>query len=291
MEKPLAWTTRMYADISCSDKPAASQRLQRAQGSARLVLHSKDGATRLAELYQSGCAKIRLPAKLAPDAAQEAIIINTAGGLTGGDVFETEITVTERASAVLTTQACERVYRSTGDDARVSTRLHVGADARLAWLPQETILFNEGRLARSLDVDLAESGELLAVEAVLFGRKAMNETVQSGLLRDRWRIRRDGRLIFADDIRLEGNIAGMLTRPAILDGSMAMATVLLVGYNADTHLDAVRDALGENGGATAFDGKLVARLVAADSLTLRRHLEPALSVLMRGRALPKVWQI
>ncbi|MGC4025448.1 MAG: urease accessory protein UreD [Mesorhizobium sp.] len=265
--------------------------MQRAEGRARLVLHRKAGATRICELFQSGCAKLRLPSKPEPHAPQEAILINTAGGLTGGDRIETEIVATNFADAIVTTQACERVYRSTGDTATVTTRLTVEENARLAWLPQETILFNEGRLARSLDVDLEGNAELLVVEAVLFGRKAMNETVRSGAFRDRWRIRRDGKLIFADDARLEGNIAEKLARPCLLGGHMAMATLLLVADDTEHLLEPVREAIGDQGGATAFEGKLVARLTAPDSLSLRRHLEPALTILMRGRTLPKVWQI
>lgn len=280
----------MYADISCSETPAG-QRLQRAEGHARLALRRKDGATRVHELFQSGCAKLRLPAKLSAGDPQEAILINTAGGLTGGDRITTEIRAGKATDATVTTQACERIYRSTGDTAQVATRLTIEADARLAWLPQETILFNEARLARSLEADLAPTAELLAVEAVLFGRKAMNETVRAGAFRDRWRIRRDGRLVLADDIRMEGDIAALLARPCLMGGHMAAATLLLVCDNADELLDPVRDALGETGGATAFDGKLVARITAPDSLTLRRVLEPALTILMRGRALPKVWKL
>jgi len=243
------------------------------------------------ELFQSGCAKLRLPSRLEPHAPQEAILINTAGGLTGGDRIETEIIAGSNSDTIVTTQACERIYRSTGDLATVTTRLTVEENARLAWLPQETILFNEGRLARSLDVELRGNAELLAVEAVLFGRKAMDETVRSGAFHDRWRICRDGKLIFADDVRLDGNIAEKLTRPCFFGGHMAMATLLLIGDDTEHLLEPVREAIGELGGATAFEGKLVARLTAPDSLALRRHLEPALAILMRGRALPKVWQI
>ena len=35
----------------------------------------------------------------------------------------------------------------------MDVRLEVGDGARLAWLPQETILFDRARLARRIDVD------------------------------------------------------------------------------------------------------------------------------------------
>ncbi|TWG97014.1 urease accessory protein [Mesorhizobium sp. J18] len=125
----------------------------------------------------------------------------------------------------------------------------------------------------------------------MFGREAMGETVRTGLIHDRWRIRRDGRLLFADDLRFDGEIAAMAQHPATLGGKRAMATILLVSSEGDRLLAPLREAIGEAGGASAWDGKLLARIAAADSLSLRRSLIPALTILLDGRALPKVWQI
>lgn len=280
----------MYADISCFDVRKAPLRLERAQGVARLAFRQRDGATRLATLYQEGCAKVRLPRPL-PGAQPEAILINTAGGLTGGDRLTFEVVAGPASSATITTQACERIYRSTGEDTVVVNRLAAEAGARLAWLPQETILFDGGRLVRRLEVDLAEGAELLAVEAVLFGRAAMGEVVRSGALRDRWRVRCNEKLIFADDFHLEGDIAGRLAARATLGGHRAMATVLAVCPEAEERIDRVRDIIGSHGGASAWGGKLVVRLLAEDSLALRHRLEPLLSFLLADRPLPKVWQL
>lgn len=281
----------MYVDTSCSDTGVfPADRMQRAEGRLRLAFRRRAGATRIAEMFQEGCGKARLPRMAAGDTPQ-AVLINTAGGLTGGDRFDIEAAVGEGGAAIVTTQACERIYRSTGDAARVSARLRVGADARLGWLPQETILFDGGRLERKIEVEIEQGGELLAVEAVLFGRAAMGETVRRGSLHDRWRIRCSGRLVFADDLRFDGDIAGQLVRPAVLAGGKAMATVVHVAADAERHLGAVREAIGDAGGASAWGGKLVARMVAGEGLELRRGLEPVLSILMDGQALPKVWQL
>ncbi|MFC2250930.1 urease accessory protein UreD [Labrys portucalensis] len=280
----------MYADISCFDVRKAPLRLERAEGVARLAFRQRDGATRLATLYQEGCAKIRLP-RPPPGAQPEAILINTAGGLTGGDRLAFEVVAGAASSATITTQACERIYRSTGEDAVVVNRLTAEAGSRLAWLPQETILFDGGRLVRRLEVDLAEGAQLLAVEAVLFGRAAMGEVLRSGALRDRWRVRSNGKLIFADDFRIDGDIAKRLAAPATLGGHRAMATMLAVCPEPEERIETVRDIIGSHGGASAWDGKLVVRLLAEDSLSLRHRLEPLLSFLLVDRPLPKVWQL
>ncbi len=280
----------MYADTSCSDLRRAPLRLERAEGVMRLAFRRRAGATRLETLYQEGRAKARLPRPL-PGAEPEAILINTAGGLAGGDRLSFEVVAGPASSATITTQACERIYRSLGEDAVVANRLVVEAGARLAWLPQETILFDGGRLVRRLEVDLGYGAELLAVEAVLFGRAAMGEIVRSGLLRDRWRIRRDGRLIFAEDLRIEGNIAERLAAAVALGGHRAMATVLAVCPEPEERIERVREIIGSHGGASAWAGKLVVRVVAEDGLSLRHRLEPVLAYLLAGRPLPKVWHL
>ncbi|MCO5089799.1 urease accessory protein UreD [Bosea sp. (in: a-proteobacteria)] len=269
---------------------AAPMRMQRAQGQASVSFRSRDGLTCLDRLFQEGCAKLRFPRPLGGDDPQ-AILINTSGGLTGGDRFGVDVSLTEGAAACITTQACERIYRSTGADAVVSNRLRLSAGARLAWLPQETILFDGGRLSRSLDVDLAGDAELVAVEAVLFGRQAMGETLRSGHLHDRWRIRRDGRLVFADDLRVEGDIAARLAPQPAMAGGRAMATVLFVGAAPERFLDRARCLIGPNGGASTWNGKLLARLVEETGLALRRRLEPLLTLLTGGRPLPRLWQL
>lgn len=279
----------MYVDTSCFDGRAPA-RLQRAEGRARVAFRLRSGATRLETLFQEGCAKIRLPRPLA-GAPPEAVLINTAGGLTGGDRLATEVEVGPDAAATITTQACERIYRSTGDRAEATNVLRVGAGARLAWLPQETILFDGGRLSRRLEVELEGDAKLVAVEAVLFGRAAMGETVRSGFLQDRWRIRRDGRLIFADDFRVEGDVAARLAAPTALGGRLAVATVLYAGAQAEPLLEPARAVIGADGGASAWCGRLVARLAAETGLALRRRLEPLLALLLHGRPLPRVWQV
>lgn len=280
----------IYADTLCRDGMSPPMpRRQRARGHSRIVLRPREGRTVLRTLYQDGSSKIRLP-RLA-GGPLEAVLINTAGGVTGGDRFAAEVVLEAGSHAVLTTQACERVYRSAGGTAEVTNRLEVGAGARLDWLPQETILFDGGRLSRRLDAELAEGSELLAVETTIFGRTAMGESVRTGSFRDRWRIRRQGRLLFADDLRLEGEIAGLIARPAVLDGNAAMATVLLVSEGGERLLDAVRSLIGEAGGASFWNGRLLARVTAPDGFLLRRILIPVLGVLMPGRSLPKVWQL
>lgn len=263
---------------------------QRAKGSARLQTKSVNDSTRIDVFYQEGAGKIRLPESF--DGSMEAVLINTSGGLTGGDRVDWAISAGAGTDVTVTTQACERIYRSSGGEARVSARLDVGAGAALHWLPQETILFDRGALVRTLEADIAEDGELIALEAILLGRKAMGEAVKTGSLRDRWRIRRNGRLVHAEDLAMTGEITSIAGRGATLSANLAFATLLYVGDRAEAIMPRLHALLHDSlAGASSWNGKLVARLVAEDGFALRKILVPAISLLRNGKPPPKVWSI
>jgi urease accessory protein len=256
--------------------------LQRSVGKLALEIGVGGAVKRMRE---EGCAKLRLPTRVVGQ-APEAIIINTSGGLAGGDRFELKAEVT--SDLCLTTQAAEKIYRSLGQKTQVSTRL-VGRDkARLLWLPQETILFDGARLERSLEVELHRGAALLAIETVILGRRAMGESLTDFFFHDRWRIRRDGRLVFADDVRLDPT---RVQGRAALNGVTAFATLVFAGSTAEGFLEPLREIIAEYGGVSAWDGKLVARLVGVDGFDLRKTLIPALTLLAAPNELPKVWTL
>ncbi|AJY44505.1 urease accessory protein UreD [Martelella endophytica] len=263
---------------------------QRTFGRGEVKAKYSRGRTRLDELYQDGAAKIRIPESF--DGRMEAVLINTSGGLTGGDRLQWVMAAEAGTALTVTTQACEKIYKSDSGPASIDTELRVEGSARLDWLPQETILFDDASLNRRLDVDLAEDAEFLAIEAVLLGRKAMGEAVRYGNFRDRWRVRRSGTLIHAEDVRMTGDIENLVAQTAVLGGDVAFATLLYFGPRAEALMPKVREALGTAAaGASEWNGKLVARIVAADGYALRKSLIPALRVLRDGENLPKVWHL
>jgi len=278
--------------MSAVPVPSAPLAFERNRGRVALTAKLHGTRTRLQDLFQEGSGKIKLP-NVAPGAPLEAVLINTGGGLTGGDRFAAEIAIGAGASAVATTQACEKIYRSAGGRAEIATHLRLAAGASLAWLPQETIVYDGGAFTRTLAADIAATSRLLAVEAIVLGRTARGETVTAGALGERWRIRRDGRLVYADGFALEGAIEASMRGRALGNGARAFATILDVAPDAALRLDAVRaaiDAAGEGieAGASAWDGLLAVRLLAADGTALRRTLVMILTEMM-GRALPRVW--
>jgi urease accessory protein len=262
----------------------------RARGGVRVRFARAGGRTVRTELAESGGFRARFPNTFNPSC--EAVLINTGGGMTGGDALATCITVEAGAAAVVTTQAAEKIYRSQGPATEVSTRLEIGAGAALHWLPQEAILFGQAHLRRHLEAAMAPDATLIACESVYFGRSAMGEVLDEAILRDRWRIRRGGRLIFAEDVRLEGRVAEILSRSAIAGGARAVATVLLVAPGAPERLDEARAALVEavsECGVSGFDGMLIARFLCPDAAALRADLARFI-ITLTGAALPRSWQ-
>ena len=260
----------------------------RATGRIALSVAASGVGSRPARVHESGSLRVRFPHR--DGQALDAVIVNTAGGMTGGDRFDLDINVAAGAQVSVTTAAAEKIYRSLGPETVLAVKLAVGPGGTLAWLPQETILFDRSHLRRKIDVDLAPNASLLVAEASIFGRSAMGETVVSGCFFDCWRIRVGGSLIFANSVRLEGGIAQSLAERAVAAGGAAVASVVRFP-GSEENVAAVRamqqDFTGEVG-VSAWNGLVAVRCVAADGAALRRDLTRVLAAL-GAEPLPRLW--
>lgn len=263
------------------------QQYQRSQGEACLYVKNIAQKTHIDRLYQQGCAKLRVPTPRSK--GLEAIMINSSGGMTGGDRLKWCFKARDDTALTITTQACERIYAALSDIAITDVELDVGPHAKIAWLPQETLVFNDGAFSRNLEVDMAQSSELLLVEPVIFGRQAMGEHVETGLFKDRWRIRQNGQLIHAEQALFKGSIANDLQRKALGNGALAFATILLIAPHAEALLSRTHALIGGYGSASFWNGKLLARIAAPSAYQLRRTLTPLIHFLNHDTPLPKIW--
>jgi urease accessory protein len=261
----------------------------RSFGRIALSVAATDGASRRQRVHEAGALRVRFP-NVPDNGTLDAVIVNTAGGMAGGDRFDIDVAVGTGGRLTVTTAAAEKVYRSLGPDTRIGVKLHVGASAALAWLPQETILFDQVRLRRAIDVELAPGANLLLAEGVVFGRSAMGEIVTKGHFSDHWRVRRDGALVFAESLRLDGAIARQLEKRAVAGTGVAIGSVLKLPADERT-VAAVRalekDFAGDVG-ISAWNGLAVARLVAPDGAALHHDLVGVLTAL-GDMPLPRLW--
>ena len=272
-------------------------RLERSSGRVKLSFKSSPKGTALDELYQQGCCKVRFPHT--HGGAKEAVLLNTSGGLTDGDSLTNEIRWRRGTQATVTTQAAERVYRAASPDvARVATRIAIEDDCSACWLPQETIVFDGARLARTLEIEMTSNSRLVALESTVYGRREMGETVEHGRISDRWRIVIDGRLAFADSFLVDdqhtGHIGNFLNQAAVANSAHCNATLVVTTNDCDKIVEHARELVTPAGctiGATGLDRLVVLRVLARDSQAMRTAVGKLVSSLrdMPGNQLPRVW--
>jgi urease accessory protein len=261
----------------------------RAEGRLALTVAAAPSGTVRGRVYEAGALRLRFP-NSEPGAPLEAVIINTAGGMTGGDRADVDIKVGAAARLTVTTAAAEKIYRSLGPPTEISVKLDVGPNGALGWLPQATIVFDHMRLRRTIDVTLARNASLLLAEATVFGRSAMGENIRDGELFDRRRVRIDGALVFAETIGFDGDIAQRLTERAVANDGVAIASVVKApaGDECAAAVRSIKDSFAGEVGISAWNGLAVARLVAPNDVSLQRDLVRVLDVL-GAKPLPRLW--
>jgi urease accessory protein len=261
---------------------------QRARAEARASFARVGARTEPARLFETGGLRWRFPRSSNPC---EAAIVNTGGGVAGGDSYSISLALGEGAEVEATTPSAERIYRSDGPPASIATRLTLMPGARLFWLPQETLLFEGARLERRLEVETSGEAEFLIAETLVFGRLAMGEIRIDASVRDSWRVRREGQLVFADETRID-HAGPTLERKAVGAGARALSTIVAAAPNIEAHLPDLRAALegpgsGVDGGASALDGLIVVRLLAASFDQLGAAL--VASIVALGGRKPRLW--
>ena len=282
-----------------------------AGGVAEVSFRRRGNQTVLAHLFQQAPLRVLFPRSEEP-AAPLAALVCTSGGLVGGDALGVRIRVERDASAVVMTQAAERIYRSTGGTCRVHTTLAVQEGARLDYLPHETIVFQAARLHRTTVIELVLGCQVLACGMLVFGRTASGESFNRGSIRDAWEIRRDGRLLWADALLIDGlgdelgdvDLKKRIAPAACLGGAVAVATAIFAGEDAATQLALARALLEEHtcdddtvrSGATVVAGLIIVRWLGADAHRLRAAFGAFLAdfrhrVGGRGPTLPRLWSV
>jgi urease accessory protein len=261
----------------------------RAVGRASLAVAATEGGTVRTHVHEAGSLRLRFPNGQV-DGTLDAVIVNTAGGMTGGDRFDFDIKVGAEAKLAVTTAAAEKIYRSLGPLTEIAVKLGVGRGGKLIWLPQETILFDQIRLQRTIDVTMASGAGLLLSEATVFGRGAMGEAVHEGHFFDRRRVRVDGRLVFAETIGLDGNITQRLAQRAVTRAGVAIGSVLKIPVSdQDTAaMRSIQDSCVGEVGISIWNGFALARLVARDGATLHHDLGNVLEG-FGVHPLPRLW--
>ncbi|MEP2781391.1 MAG: urease accessory protein UreD [Pseudoruegeria sp.] len=266
-------------------------KMQRAAGKAAVGMSMRGGRVCLDDLHQSGCAKVFLPQIHQP--VPEVVFLNTAGGITGGDRLNYTLNVGAGAQVTGTTQTAERAYKSCGGTGEISVNLSVADGARLDWLPQETILFDESNVSRRSEVQLHGSASVLMVETVILGRMAMGEALNDLSFFDARHVLRDGVPVFIEPLKITGETLRARSGAAMFGEATALSTIAFVAQGAEDVAATLRDLDNDPAVSVAvsgWNGKTVLRLMAKDGWPLRLAVARIVTQL-RGAPMPRVWQM
>jgi urease accessory protein len=259
-------------DVS-TDRPSDKD-LQRAEGCGRIIVSVSENDTRIVDIFQRSPIRIMVP-RVDDGALKEIVFVNIAGGVAGGDRLESGVTALANACIAVTSQAAEKVYRALNEPAHILTKLKACATAKLAWLPQETIIFNRGRVSRQTEIEVSSGCEVLALEWLVLGRAAQGEKMVGGHITDSWRVRKDGRLIWADTFRVTDEMFPQLHRKALLSDCKAFATLVYFGPDLEARLELLRNIASPiacHCAPTSVCGLIIVRFAASDSFDLRGAL-------------------
>ena len=292
----LTEVTSAIDTLAQGTKDSSDKRLQRAEGTCRIVLGGSEKGTRIMDVYQESPTRVLFP-QTGDGRAPEAVLVNTSGGVAGGDRLHSTVTALNEAAIAITTQAAEKIYGAINESAHITTALNVRDAAKVAWLPQETIVFNRARVRRETHIEVSSGTQLLALEWMVLGRAAHGEKVSAGSISDSFRVRKNGRLVWADTFLVGDDAFSHISRKALLSDSTALATLLYFGPDLEVLLQLIRDVCSSlvfHCGATLVSGLLVARMAANCSFDLKTGLRNLLQALANRFApgpfrVPKMW--
>jgi urease accessory protein len=253
----------MSAAASASEQKARyGLQTIRAVGGLALSTHADGAVSALSTLHEYGGYRIKCPSPRA--SVLEAVMINTGGGVVGGDRISIAATALAGSRLSLTTATAERLYRATGTPTSIEVTLTSEDDATLVWLPQSSIVYADAAVQRRITAEMTGSARLLIAETTGYGRTASGEAMHAGAFNDQWRIMRDGRLVFADATRLSGNVAATLARSAVAGGASITSLLICVAPDVEQRRDSVRTALSGHtvlSGVSTWNGVLTVRLL------------------------------
>jgi urease accessory protein len=252
----------------------------------------RDGpTTRL--VRRTHCGPLRVQKALYPEgpAACHVIVVHPPGGVVGGDRLEIDVDAGPACSVLATSPGAAKWYRANGRVSQQAVRLRIAAGAAIEWLPQETIFYDAASVDLEHDVDLAAGSVYIGSEVLCFGRVAAGEVFTRGWIRQRTRIRQEGRLLWWEQ--------GILTPDGIasplgMRGHAVCATLLAVGRPVPAALQAHVRALDPQLASSQVKSVFVARYLGDDGEAARAVMAQVWALLRphlldRPACPPRIW--
>jgi len=259
--------------------------------SLRLAFARDGDCTRLVRREHRG--PLRVQKALYPEGpgACHVIVVHPPGGIVGGDRLDIGLDLPAGCHVLATSPGATKWYRANGRTSRQDVRLAAGTGAAIEWLPQETIFYDGADVETTLDVDLAPGAVYIGTDTLCFGRQAAGERFGRGRIRQRTRIRIDGRPVWWE----QGDATpAALASPLGLDGHSVCATLVAVGRPAPAALLAALRAVDPLLAVSQLKQVCVARWIGDDGERARAALTGAWRLLRphlldRPACIPRIW--
>ena len=256
---------------------------QRAKGKLKISFMNSNDETSIHDLYQSGALKVLIPKSKSKYA--EAVLINTGGGIVGGDNLSIEVEAAKKTNTWITTQASEKVYKSSSEQSILNTKVTLEDNSTLFWCPKETILFHNSKLIRNLDFDIKSSSKLLIIENIVFGRLASGELNADCFFSDHWRIKRDEKLIFAENFLFEDKKT--MYRKTNLGDYRSLLNIVYVSKDSNNYLNKMRNIISAGnifGEASCWNDFIYLRALANNTVEFKKTIEEILILLVGDKS-------
>jgi len=253
-------------------------------GALQIEVALKDGETRVTESYAHA------PLHYLPPSYRDQVplltIVNSSGGVLGGDRLDMAIRLGPGATLSVRPQAATKVYRSDRGTAYSGCRFTLGAGARLDYLADEIIPFAGSDYTQTTQVDIAADATMLLAEIVTAGRIARGERFAFTRLAMDLQCTSGGTLLLRDRSDLQPAVHRLNDAAILGDATVWGSYYLLTARAVEAALieeldDALRTVGDGTGGATAGPIGVVGRVISTSLDAVRSTFEQARAAVLR----------
>jgi len=235
--------------------------------------------TRLTQRAHVGPLRVQRPLYPEGPSCCHVLVIHPPGGVAGGDELHLKAHVGPGAHAWLSTPGAAKWYKSMNRWASQDVQWRVSPGARLEWLPQESIVFDDAQADMRTRIDLEGDARYCGWDIMCLGRQAAGERFSRGQLRLGTELLRDGRLLWQERGRIAGDSAWLQDASGLGGDPVWGTLVCAAGEVKSEWLQTARDhaeaalSKGVRLSATAMPGVLLVRALGTGAEAVRQTLQ------------------
>ena len=224
-------------------------------------------------------------------------LLHPPGGVVNGDQLKVHVSIKPLAHALITTPGAGKFYRSRGQFASLTQTLCVDDKAKLEWLPQESLLFNQSKVRLKTIIKLRGDARFIGWEMLCLGRKASAEPYSEGQCHQSFEIWRDNNPIFIERSQIDGQSPMLSAQWGM--GNWPLTATLIATHCRKTELLTIQERISQLSikghiSATLKQDVLICRFLGEQAeharkafIEIWRLIRPA--VMEQKVQVPRIW--